>query len=221
MQRLAPVVAAIAVVALFAALLSNAAPLRSSAPDPAVRARLTEEMERQRDALSRLASLLPKSINHHPRETPALQERVARLGAQRIPDHADPALNALAREITELQGRVALLMESVRRWDDRALVGWLQTSRERGDTPQEVVDEIFRAPTLSTLEPGHRQLLLAADLQPVPGLQRGVPDFRRCRTVMYWVRYDRDADSGNPRVVGLAWDEDGTSRMFHALVPPP
>jgi hypothetical protein len=50
------------------------------------------------------------------------------------------------------------------------------------------------------------------------GKARPLPDFNKVRHVVYW---GRPLKARNPRMVGIAWDEDGTARVFFFVVYPP
>jgi hypothetical protein len=108
--------------------------------------------------------------------------------------------------------------------EDAELVAAVKAAARRGVGPEAVERVVGQRPVINTTRDDRAIFEAAhidADVEGATagkGKARPLPDYDNVRHVIYW---GRPVKARNPRMVGIAWDEDGTARVFFFVVYPP
>jgi hypothetical protein len=107
---------------------------------------------------------------------------------------------------------------------DADLIAAVKAAARRGVGPEMVELVVGRRAVINTTR-DDRAIVESANLEadgegPTTGegKARPLPELAKVRHVVYW---GRPVEARNPRMVGIAWDEDGTARVFFFVVYPP
>jgi hypothetical protein len=126
-------------------------------------------------------------------------------------------------QILAMAGVVVALVgwdQDTKEADDRALVEAITQAVAAKATPQNVGQLVATRATINTTRQGDQDILDRADFTTDPKAGGGEVALRKARHVVYWVRPVND-DRGNPKVVGIIWDEKGTAELWSGAVLPP
>ncbi len=97
---------------------------------------------------------------------------------------------------------------------DEELISAIRGAVKAGRSPETIERDVEVPATINTTRGDDRGALMGADIAPDPERADDLPPIHDPSwEVVYWVR---SIESYNPKIVGVAWDEDGNADVFFA-----
>jgi hypothetical protein len=101
---------------------------------------------------------------------------------------------------------------------DADLIDAVRRAARAGIPPADVEEYVGSTAWINTIREPDRLAVAMADIAADDESGTETPKLADARDVAYW---GRPVESQNPRLVGITWDAEGTSRIFFGVLYPP